>query len=505
MKTKTSVVHIRKKVLYTMMMVALCAPTVLTSSVVVAEEATPTLQGTLMFSNEEGVATSLLAETETTKLSQLQEQQTIPSISTIIETMSPFSQDEDMVSQDEATPVTIPDPALKQEILATLRLPDGTELTKADMENLTSLSLTSTNAEEITNLSGLETATNLSAFSLIKQSDITDFSPLEQLTSLTLVTIQTRSLNNDNFPDLSKNKKLTSLSLASTSIDSSLLPKIAQLIQVEILNLDHNKKITTIEPLKSMPKLNSLSIQFCGVTDFTVIPDFPALDYLAAASQNTGHYDAPTDIGRSALTYNEEAQTVFIPFKIMPNRLTNFDGYVPPFTTSSSTSNTYLDFNEEMVPENQIEITDEGITVSDITEEQYKQIESFEYNARLNNSIGSYAQPSGFRLYSISAGSYLHHFNIYDDSAPAPITVRYIDEQGKVLVPEKKLTGFIGESYEVVAETIPYYQVASVEGSVSGEFTENEQTITFVYEKIKGSVLSHYVDINGEPSKMIVR
>lgn len=496
MKTKILLSHIKRKALNSLMIVTLCAPTILSSSTVLAEETTPVSQETPTATTE--TTTETASSTNTAETSPSQEPQT--TAPAITETTRSTSQNEETPTQVKAAAaaednVTIPDAALKQEILNALQLPAGTELTKADMEKLTSLFLNSANAAAITNLSGLETAINLSTFYLNTNNGITDFSPLEQLTSLTFVTIQTSSLTSGNFPDLSKNQGLTNLSLGSTSIDNAVLPKIAPLTQLKRLYLDSNMAITTIEPLKNMPNLSSLSVQFCGITDFTVIKSFPALIDLAATGQNTGRYDAPTDIGRSSLAYNEEAQTVFIPFEMMPNRLTNFDGFVPKFTTSNSASNTYFDFNGVQLPSTRLQITDQGITVSGVTEEEYKQINSFEYNARLNNPAGSYAKPEGFNFYAISSGTYLHQFNVYDDGAP--ITVRYLDEEGNALAEEKKLTGFVGKSYEVTAETIPTYQVASVEGSPSGKFTESEQTITFIYEKIKGSVVSHYVDTDG--------
>ncbi|EIP8069516.1 DegV family protein, partial [Enterococcus faecalis] len=49
-------------------------------------------------------------------------------------------------------------------------------------------------------------------------------------------------------------------------------------------------------------------------------------------------------------------QSFFVPFSIMPNRLTNFDGYQPPFTTSNSTSQTYFDLNGVQVPSSRLAI-----------------------------------------------------------------------------------------------------------------------------------------------------
>lgn len=397
--------------------------------------------------------------------------------------------------------VDIPDPVLKQEILAALKLPVGTELTKSDMERLTSLRITQTTSPTlISDLSGLEYATNLLTFSIIDKSDLTDFSPLEQLTNLTYVTLQTNALTNANFPDLSKNQGIKFLDLTATGIDDSVMPKIAKLRELNSLHLDRNMGITTIEPLKTLPSLKILFIQFCGVTDFRSVVEFPALKNLSAFGQNTGRGDEPTDISRSKLVYDTSAKTVFIPFAMMPNRLMNFDGYIPPFTTSSSASNTYLNFNGEQLPANRLQITDQGITVLDVSEAAYTQLNTIVYNPRVNNPYGSYAVPEGLDFYAISSGTYLHQFNVNDDGAP--ITVSYMDENGQTLLPDKQINGFVGKDYAVAAEMIPDYQLVNVVGATSGVFSNDAQIITFVYKKLGGvsklgEVMVSYVDLDG--------
>ncbi|PCS06183.1 hypothetical protein RU86_GL000415 [Lactococcus piscium] len=369
------------------------------------------------------------------------------------------------------------------------------------MEKLTSLRITKmTSPTLISDLSGLEYATNLLTFSIIDKSALTDFSPLEQLTNLTYVTLQTNALTSANFPDLSKSQGIKFLDLTATGIDDAVLPKIAKLRELNSLHLDQNMGITTIEPLKDLPNLQVLFIQFCGVTDFRSVVEFPALKNLSAFGQNTGRGDEPTDISRSKLVYDTNSKTVFIPFAMMPNRLTNFDGYIPPFTTSSSASNTYLDFNGEQLPANRLQITDLGITVLDVSEAAYTQLNTLVYNPRVNNPYGSYAVPEGLDFYAISAGTYLHQFNINDDGAP--ITVSYMDENGQTLLPDKQINGFVGKEYAVAAEMIPDYQLVNVVGATSGVFSNDAQTVTFVYKKLGGvsklgEVMVSYVDLDG--------
>ncbi|MDP0971959.1 hypothetical protein Q6294_34055, partial [Klebsiella pneumoniae] len=75
----------------------------------------------------------------------------------------------------------------------------------------------------------LEHATNLSSIYINVNNKITDFTPLESLTKLTFVTLQTRSLTSDNFPNLTSSQGLTNLSFGGTSVDNSVLAKIVNL------------------------------------------------------------------------------------------------------------------------------------------------------------------------------------------------------------------------------------------------------------------------------------
>lgn len=492
-----------------MMILALVSPALLSSSLVFAEET----------DNEQAPQTSEEVDTVNTGEATF-DSSASTEISAANETITPStkaissipSADQDIEGDQQDTAamaadtniITIPDAALKQEILATLTLPAESELTKADMARLTSLYLNSSNSAQISSLSGLEYATNLNTFYLSTTNGVTDFSPLEQLSSLIYVTLETAALTSSNFPNLTKSIGITNLSLGATGIDNDVLPKIAQLTQLSRIYLDSNMGITTIEPLKNLPNLRSLSVQFCGITDFTVINDFPVLNDLAAYGQNTGRTDAATTIGRSTLNYDSDQQTIFLPFSMMPNRMKNFDGYVPPFTTSTSASNTYLDFNGEQLPANRLQITTDGITITSVTEEEFKSITSIEYNARLDNPAGSYEQPDGFGFYAISSGTYLHQFNVLDDGQP--VTVRYVDTNGAELLPSQTLEGFVGKEFTIPEQEISGFTLKETLGNPSGSFTEQEQTVTFVYEEVsiikkKGLVIAHYVDTDNHTIK----
>ena len=112
--------------------------------------------------------------------------------------------------------VNIPDPNLRAAIAAALGKASGAPITTADMANLTELTARNAN---ISNLTGLETATNLTwldlvneyneEFLLVNRNLVSDLSPLAGLTNLTWL-----FLNNNAITDISAVSGLTKTVIA---------------------------------------------------------------------------------------------------------------------------------------------------------------------------------------------------------------------------------------------------------------------------------------------------
>ncbi|MBC2244427.1 hypothetical protein HCB25_10150 [Listeria booriae] len=83
-----------------------------------------------------------------------------------------------------------------------------------------------------------------------------------------------------------------------------------------------------------------------------------------------------------------------------------------------------------------------------------------------------------------------------------PVTVRYVDEKGEVLAPEERLTGVLGEAYEVHAKTINGYQLTKEPANRVGAFSTEAQTVTFVYTKeavpVSQAVTVRHLDTEGK-------
>ncbi|EQC0614832.1 LapB repeat-containing protein, partial [Listeria monocytogenes] len=236
------------------------------------------------------------------------------------------------------------------------------------------------------------------------------------LSNLERLRIMGADVTSDKIPNLSGLTNLTLLDLSHSAHDDSILTKINTLPKVTSIDLSYNGAITDIMPLKTMPELKSLNIQFDGVHDYRGIEDFPKLNTLLAYSQTIGGKKLiNSDIKSSKLTYNAENQTLYVPFSLMTERTVNYDGYVPDFVKSTASSDTYFTMNEQQVNGNRLTITSDGLTVSDVSKTDFDNLEKMEYNARIDLSYQSYNTPEQFQnggSYTISMPIYDHYFTV---------------------------------------------------------------------------------------------
>ncbi|MBF2627202.1 MucBP domain-containing protein [Listeria marthii] len=84
------------------------------------------------------------------------------------------------------------------------------------------------------------------------------------------------------------------------------------------------------------------------------------------------------------------------------------------------------------------------------------------------------------------------------DPVPAAnITVQYVDEEGSELAPSEILLGNIGEEYHSSVKEISDYTLTKTPANAEGEFSAEEQMVTYVYSKIPipaANITVQYVD-----------
>ena len=142
--------------------------------------------------------------------------------------------------EDIAQTVDIPDPNLRAVIESWLGKDPGATITVVDMETLTTLSAHSTNLSDLT---GLEHATNLTRLSF-RITSISDISPLAELTKLTELDLPYNSISD--ISALTGLTQLTRLHLRGNAISD--ISAIAGLTNLENLWLEENS-ISDLSPL----------------------------------------------------------------------------------------------------------------------------------------------------------------------------------------------------------------------------------------------------------------
>ncbi len=92
------------------------------------------------------------------------------------------------------------------------------------------------------------------------------------------------------------------------------------------------------------------------------------------------------------------------------------------------------------------------------------------------------------------------------DAQPAKgrdVTAKYIDTDGNKISDDAVKTGNVGETYTTEQKSIEGYIFKEVQGNTTGQFTDQAQTVTYVYTKneipnVTGTVLVKYVDTDGK-------
>ena len=78
------------------------------------------------------------------------------------------------------------------------------------------------------------------------------------------------------------------------------------------------------------------------------------------------------------------------------------------------------------------------------------------------------------------------------------VTVNYEDESGKRLSEPTILTGKLGESYKSELKELAGYTLIDTDGATEGIYKKEEQVITYVYKKNKGTVITKEINKKSE-------
>ncbi|EAC4663662.1 LPXTG cell wall anchor domain-containing protein [Listeria monocytogenes] len=334
--------------------------------------------------------------------------------------------------------VNIPDPELKRVLNASIEQAPDADITEAQLAKFKNLSLNT----GITDLTGLEYLKNVEVLQLDNIN--ASYEPIKSLVNLKTLTINGKNVTSDKIPDLSGLSNLTSLEVTQTSIDNAALSKFSNIPNLGKLNISENTGITKISNLENLPNLQELNVTNCQINDFRGIAEFPSLTSFYGGNQRFGFDSFETDgfknIKSSELTFDAAAQTLFIPFSIVPDTtVLNYDGTPLPVNTSPDYTNIGLGDSSYVVSDDKTSNNQQGMTLSGFSQADFDSLTVFELvvgldgenitkPANLANGTYDLKQIASYRAFSVD-----HSVNI-----TAEDNISYI--QGDAVTPEKFLT-----------------------------------------------------------------
>ncbi|EAC7119918.1 class 1 internalin InlJ [Listeria monocytogenes] len=112
-------------------------------------------------------------------------------------------------------------------------------------------------------------------------------------------------------------------------------------------------------------------------------------------------------------------------------------------------------------------------TVGDNYTTEPKTIDGYTLTTTPDNTTGTFTTGS-------QTVTYVYTKNI---EAAEPITVNYVDANGKTLAPSETLNGTIGDTYNATAKQIDGYTLSAEPTNATGQFTNSAQTVNYIYTK----------------------
>lgn len=200
----------------------------------------------------------------------------------------------------------MPDPSLRKAVREALKLPDDIPLTHLTMTPLTELDAVE---RQITDLTGLEHATNLTWLNLAV-NEIRDISPLAGLIHLEALLIFANPLS-----DISPLAKLVNLkTLDFGGCQISDLQPLANLTQLESLRL-HWNRIEDITPLTNLTNLTELHLNANLITDISSLENLTGLSSLQIQNNPITDYSPLDALSLIHFEYDEICELSRLPIQ----------------------------------------------------------------------------------------------------------------------------------------------------------------------------------------------
>ncbi|MBC2240422.1 MucBP domain-containing protein [Listeria booriae] len=448
----------------------------------------------------------------------------------------------------------MPDAKLRESVQLALGLADENEITKESMRQLTTLE--NINASSLT---GLEYAVNLKSFQAgfryvtdtgnysVYKSPITDFSPLYNLSKLESIALSGDFSTNVLRALFSHVSSVTGIVLFNNAVLQDLnwmdvIPRghtfgftlskgsfYGDEVQVtDFSGLDNrslygiridspnikNIPHSTIDPdhqvvlfhgqVRDYSRLGNMKLVDISAQDIRHVPakivgdrvvaknpiqlpeGFPAMARknfgLYFLSYDTATQEMSIDMETFALAHDNYLRTSYGYTYNRDGKIFNAGGTIimdveaPPVTVQ------YLDMEGTSIHDDSVLI---GLYTDPYTSAAAT-IPGYTLKTSPANATGTYSEKAQTVTY------------VYEKIATRPVTVQYVDESGVSIAPTEVLTGDYGKAYTSEAQHIAGYVLIKTPTNATGVFTDQAQTVTYVYHKQKAQPITvQYVDESG--------
>ncbi|PDG10744.1 hypothetical protein AWL02_10295 [Listeria monocytogenes] len=320
---------------------------------------------------------------------------------------------------------------------------------------------------------------------------ITDFTPLLEKENLTSFSYNSyawsnpayHQINNDEFKNFTKLKSLVKLDLTWNNITD--LSPLTENDHITNLNLNYNQ-FTNVAPIATMKNLKVLYLNNNNLTSIDALNTLRGLTIAYADNNNI------TDLSNLKNFFEAMvAQGDYEGLQINNQTITLPTINIKKGATANSTNPT-LDINGQKMPVSNI--SNDGTVSADNKTVSFANLpignKTVTYKAKFT-ATSSKGVPLS---YSINVSQPIN----VSEQTDSTVSVFYQDENGNELAPTETLSGKSGEDYQTTEKTIANYQLKEIEGQASGQFTDTDSTVTYVYEKADGApVTVKYVDADG--------
>ncbi|EOI6976108.1 MucBP domain-containing protein [Listeria monocytogenes] len=438
--------------------------------------------------------------------------------------------------------VNIPDSYLKEGLKTIVGNPFLTELTEANLETITIADISYMYSSPgyavtglIRDLTGLEKAVNMTKLYFSNQTAITNLNQIKNLPNLKKIVGVTTGLNDikalsempaleevelggdyiTDFTPLLEKENLKSFSYNSYAwldpayhqINNEEFEKFTNLKSLENLDVTWNN-ITDLAALTANDHIKNLNLSYNKFTNVAPIATMKELKVLYLNNNNLTSIDSLNTLRGLSIAYADnnnitdlsklkdffEGMDVVGDYKGL--QVNNQTITLPTINikegATAISNNPTLDIDGEKMPVSSI--SDGGTVSTD------NKTVSFA-NLPVGNKTVTYkatftaTSAKGVPLsYSLKVSQPI----TVSEKTDSTVNVFYKDENGNELATSETISGKSGENYQTIEKTITNYKLKEIEGQASGQFSDSDATVTYVYEKADGApVTVKYVDGDG--------